>query len=145
MPGEDTESNPSEHHGRIAQWPLGVNLVAAAGGGKELRVSDYLPDVYLSVRRQFPEVARALDDLARVTEGAGPLPARERRLVKLGISIGALAEGAVRSNVRKALDVGVTADEIRHTALLAITTRGFPGAVAALKWIDEVLAGSSEA
>ncbi|MGH9228853.1 MAG: carboxymuconolactone decarboxylase family protein [Acidimicrobiales bacterium] len=108
-------------------------------------MSDYLPDVHLSVRRQFPEVARALDDLARVTEGAGPLPAREQRLVKLGISSGALAEGAVRSNVRKALDVGVTADEIRHTALLAITTRVFPGAVAALKWIDEVLAGSSEA
>ncbi|HZA75176.1 MAG TPA: hypothetical protein VE623_02170 [Acidimicrobiales bacterium] len=34
-------------------------------------------EVYLLVRRQFPEVARALDDLARVTEGAGPLPARE--------------------------------------------------------------------
>jgi 4-carboxymuconolactone decarboxylase len=108
-------------------------------------VSDYLPDVYLSVRRQFPEVARALDDLARVTDAAGPLPAREQRLVKLGISIGALAEGAVRSNVRKALDVDLTADEIRHAALLAITTRGFPAAVAVLKWIDEVLTGSSEA
>ena len=119
--------------------------MAAPARAKEAPVSDYLPDVYLSVRRQFPEVARALDDLARVTEGAGPLPAREQRLVKLGISIGALAEGAVRSNVRKALDVGVTADEIRHTALLAITTRGFPAAVAALKWIDEVVAGSSGA
>jgi alkylhydroperoxidase/carboxymuconolactone decarboxylase family protein YurZ len=51
----------------------------------------------------------------------------------------------LRSNVRKALDVDVTADEIRHAALLAITTRGFPAAVAVLKWIDEVLAGSSEA
>jgi hypothetical protein len=39
-------------------------------------VSDYLPDVYLSVRRQFPEVARALDDLARgaaVLDKAGAL------------------------------------------------------------------------
>ncbi|MGH9261120.1 MAG: carboxymuconolactone decarboxylase family protein, partial [Acidimicrobiales bacterium] len=46
---------------------------------------------------------------------------------------------AERSNARKALDAGVTPDEIRHAAVLAITARGFPAAVAALGWIDQAL------
>lgn len=103
------------------------------------RVSDYLPPIYMRVREQYPEVARALDQLARASDGAGPLDDRSCRLVRLGVAIGALAEGAVRSNARKALDAGITPDEIRHAAVLAITTRGFPAAVAALGWIDEVL------
>jgi 4-carboxymuconolactone decarboxylase len=49
----------------------------------------------------------------------------------------------VRSNVRKALAAGDTAAEIRHVALLAITTCGFPTAIAGLGWIDEVLARES--
>jgi 4-carboxymuconolactone decarboxylase len=102
-------------------------------------VSDYLPAIYVRVREQYPEVAGALDHLARVSDGAGPLDDRSCRLVKLGIAIGALAEGAVRSNARRALDTGVTPDEIRHAAVLAITTRGFPAAVAALGWIEETL------
>lgn len=101
---------------------------------------EYLPDVYVGLRERYPDVADALDGLGRAGEGAGPLDGREQRLVTLGIAIGALAKGAVRSNVRKALGVGATPDEIRHVAVLAITTAGFPAAVAAMGWIDEVLA-----
>jgi 4-carboxymuconolactone decarboxylase len=108
-------------------------------GGDETGV-DYLPDVYLDIRERYPEVASALDALGRAGDEAGPLSEREQRLVTLGIAVGALAKGAVRSNVRKALDVGLRPDEIRHVAVLAITTRGFPAAVAGMGWIDEVLA-----
>lgn len=59
--------------------------------------------------------------------------------MKLGIAIGALAEGAVRSNVRKALNEGASAEEVRQVAVLAITTAGFPTTIAALGWVDEVL------
>ena len=103
-------------------------------------MSDYLPDVYVRFRQRYPEVAAALDGLGRATEAAGGLDARTQRLVKLGIAIGALAEGAVRSNVRKARALGVTDDEIRQTAVLAISTVGFPKAIAAVAWIEEVLA-----
>ncbi len=103
-------------------------------------MSDYLPDAYVRFRERYPDVARALDSLGEATEAAGGLDAKTQRLVKLGIAIGALAEGAVRSNVRKALAVGITDDEIRQTALLAISTAGFPKAVAAIGWIEEVLA-----
>jgi 4-carboxymuconolactone decarboxylase len=103
-------------------------------------MSDYLPDVYVRFRDRYPEVARALDELGKSTGAAGELDERTQRLVKLGIAIGALAEGAVRSNVRKARAVGVTDDEIRQTALLAISTAGFPAAIAAASWIEEALA-----
>jgi 4-carboxymuconolactone decarboxylase len=102
--------------------------------------AEYLPDIYVSVRDRYPGVADALDALGRAGESAGPLADREQRLATLGIAIGALAKGSVRSNVRKALGVGATPDEIRHVAVLAITTTGFPSAVAAMGWIDEVLA-----
>ncbi len=101
---------------------------------------DYLPDSYRQFRDRYPDVAAAMDGVGQASEAAGPLDERTQRLVKLGIAIGALAEGAVRSNVRKALDVGVSADEIRHAAVLAITTAGFPTAIAGLDWVEEVLA-----
>ena len=45
------------------------------------------------------------------------------------------------SNVRRAL-AGATPDEIRHVALLAITTTGFPTAIAGLGWIEEGLSSA---
>ena len=45
----------------------------------------------------------------------------------------------MRSNVRKALEAGDSADEIRHVVLLAITTCGFPTAAASMQWVDDVL------
>lgn len=101
---------------------------------------DHLPAVYLGFRERHPLVATALDGLGRATDEGSVLDERTGRLVTLGIAVGALAEGAVRSNVRKALDVGATADEIRSVVLHAITTRGFPAAIAASQWIEEVLA-----
>ena len=89
-------------------------------------MNDYLPVAYRDFRATYPEVANALDHLGQAADGAGPLDERTRRLLHLGIAIGALAEGAVRSNVRKALDAGASVDEIRQVSLLAITTSGFP-------------------
>jgi 4-carboxymuconolactone decarboxylase len=103
-------------------------------------MSDYLPDVYVRFRGRYPGVAQSLDALGKATQDAGGLDARSQRLVKLGIAIGALAEGAVRSNVRKARAVDVSDEDIRQTALLAISTAGFPTAIAAMAWIEEVLA-----
>jgi 4-carboxymuconolactone decarboxylase len=68
------------------------------------------------------------------------LSERERRLVKLGIAVGAESEGAVRSHVRKLLSVGASQGEILHTIVLALTTIGFLATNAALGWAEEVLA-----
>ncbi len=103
-------------------------------------MNDYLPLAYRDFRATYPEVANTLDQLGQAADEAGPLDERTRRLVHLGIAIGAVAEGAVRSNVRKALDAGASVDEIRQVSLLAITTSGFPTAIAGLGWTEEVLA-----
>ncbi len=100
---------------------------------------EHLPKVYLKFRSGFPEVAAALDGLGEAADVAGPLDERAARLVKLGLAIGASSEGSVRSNARKALAAGATPEELRHVAILAFTTCGFPAGIAGLGWIDEVL------
>lgn len=102
-------------------------------------MSEHLPEVYEQFREDFPTIAEAQDAVAAAVAASGSLDERTVRLVKLGIAIGALAEGAVRSNARRAIAAGASPDEVRQVALCAITTRGFPAAVAALGWIDEVL------
>jgi 4-carboxymuconolactone decarboxylase len=108
-------------------------------GARLAVMDDHLPDIYRAFRDSFPDVAAALDALAVRVDGAGPLDQRTQRLVKLGMAIASASPGAVRSNVRKALQAGDSADEIRHVAALAITTCGFPTAVAGTEWIEEVL------
>jgi alkylhydroperoxidase/carboxymuconolactone decarboxylase family protein YurZ len=60
------------------------------------------------------------------------------RLVKLALAVGALSEGAVHSHARRALDDGISGDELKQVALLAIPTLGFPQAVKALTWIEDI-------
>ena len=62
----------------------------------------------------------AFDALGAAEHDAGPLGERERRLIKLGIAVGAESEGGVRSHVRKLLGVGVSEAEILHTIVLAL-------------------------
>jgi alkylhydroperoxidase/carboxymuconolactone decarboxylase family protein YurZ len=106
--------------------------------------TEYLPDIYVRFRDRFPEVAAALDKLGDTAAEAGPLDERTRRLVKLGIAVGGMSEGAVRSNVRRALAAGATEEEVLQVAALAVSTRGFPAAVAAFAWMDEVLSAQAQ-
>jgi 4-carboxymuconolactone decarboxylase len=101
-------------------------------------MTEYLPDIYVSFRERFAKVAEAQDRLASELDGGGPLDERTCRLVKLGIAVGSLSQGAVRSNVRKALNAGATREEIEHVVLLSLTTRGFPATVAAWGWVQEI-------
>jgi alkylhydroperoxidase/carboxymuconolactone decarboxylase family protein YurZ len=100
---------------------------------------NYLPDIYKEFQQQFPEIARSYNELAGKCHDWGPLDEKTRRLVKLGVAMGLNSEGAVRSHTRRALEEGITADELRHVVLLAFTTAGFPTMIAAMKWVDEVI------
>jgi 4-carboxymuconolactone decarboxylase len=99
----------------------------------------YLPDIYRGFKQEFPEIAKAYDELAVKCHDWGPLDEKTRRLTKLGIAIGLSSEGGVRSHARRALEEGITAEELRHVVLLAFTTAGFPTMVAAMKWVNEVI------
>jgi 4-carboxymuconolactone decarboxylase len=99
----------------------------------------YLPDVYKDFIKQYPDIQKHYDALANSCHKAGPLDKKSRRLIKLGIAIGMNSEGGVRSHARRALEEGITQDEIRHVVLLAFTTSGFPYMIAAYKWVEEVI------
>ena len=102
-------------------------------------MTDYLPEIYQNFEERFPTVKEAFDSLGAAEHEAGPLGEKERRLVKLGIAVGAESEGAVRSHVRKLLGIGASQEEILHAVVLALTTIGFPATNAALSWSEEVL------
>ena len=99
----------------------------------------YLPEIYQEFKKQFPEVAKAYDDLAASCHQWGPLDEKTRRLIKLGIAIGLGSEGAVRSHARRGLEEGISPDELRHAVLIALTTAGFPTMIASVKWVEEVI------
>ena len=99
----------------------------------------YLPKIYEDFKQQFPELAKAYDALALSCHQWGPLDTKTRRLIKLGIAIGASSDGGVRSHARRALAEGASPDELRHAVLMALTTVGFPTMMAAMKWVDEVI------
>jgi alkylhydroperoxidase/carboxymuconolactone decarboxylase family protein YurZ len=100
---------------------------------------DKLPPYLQKIIGKYPAVWNAYGQLGAAAAEAGPLDERQERLVKLAIAVGAGLQGAVHSHVRRALAAGIPAEELVHVGLLAITTIGWPSAIAALSWIDEVL------
>ena len=100
-------------------------------------MSKALPKTVNQFSKQYPKVWEAFNELGERCHQAGPLDEKTRRLIKLALSIGAGLEGATHSAVRGARKAGITADEINHVALLAITTLGFPAAARAMTWIAD--------
>ena len=96
------------------------------------------PRAYRDFVSRYPKLGEAWD---RINEAGadGPLDERTCRLIKLGIAIGALREGAVHSSVRKALGMGIPAEELEQVVALAAGTLGLPSTVAAHTWVKEVL------
>jgi len=100
----------------------------------------YLPKAYENFEKKFPEILKDYQQLGKSCREGGPLKEKCQNLIKLGIAIGVNSRGAVMSSVRKALASGSTPEEITHAVLLSLTTTGFPNMIAALGWVNEVLA-----
>ncbi len=98
-----------------------------------------LPPAYKHFQQTFRSVWEAYDRLGAAVHQEGPIKPKFRELVKLGMSIGGRLEGAVKAHTRLALEQGAAPEEIRHVALMAVTTLGFPTAMAALTWIEDVV------
>jgi alkylhydroperoxidase/carboxymuconolactone decarboxylase family protein YurZ len=98
-----------------------------------------LPSFYSEFRDAYPEVVAAYEALGEATRRAGPLSPAQAEIVKLAFAAGARMEGAVHSHTRRALEAGATREELDHVSLLAITTLGFPSAMAVRALIQDEL------
>jgi alkylhydroperoxidase/carboxymuconolactone decarboxylase family protein YurZ len=97
-----------------------------------------LPSGAGEVAAAYPDVWKAYAALGKACAKAGPIDGRTARLVKLALAVGALSEGAVHSHTRRALEEGLTKEELKQVALLAIPTLGFPQGVKTLTWIEDL-------
>ena len=99
-----------------------------------------LPKTFRAFVTKFPEIGEAHEKVAQAADKAGPLDRKTCELIKIGISLGAGLESAVKSHVRRALEHGATTAEIEQAILLGMNTRGFPATVAAWQWAwDQIL------
>ena len=95
------------------------------------------PKTFQRFVARYPVLGEAHQRVGREVESLGPLDARQCALVKIGISLGAGLESALRSHVRRALEAGATHEEVEQAILLGMNTVGFPRTVAAWSWAHE--------
>jgi alkylhydroperoxidase/carboxymuconolactone decarboxylase family protein YurZ len=116
-----------------------VVLVRFVNSGVMAMSLDELPPIVRRLAQEHPEVWAAFNQLGEATAAAGPLDAKTQRLIKLALAIGGSLEGGAHAHVRQGVAEGITPDELRHVALLAVTTLGWPTAARAYTWIDDEL------
>jgi 4-carboxymuconolactone decarboxylase len=93
-----------------------------------------VPGTFKQFCEKHPALADAHDAMSDAAFAAGPLDEKTCLLIKIGISVGAGLESAVKSHVRRATEAGVSEAEIEQAILLAMSTNGFPRTVAAWSW-----------
>jgi alkylhydroperoxidase/carboxymuconolactone decarboxylase family protein YurZ len=97
------------------------------------------PQAYETFVKRYPKIGQAWECIAEAGK-EGPLDKKTSRLLKLAIAIGALREGAVHANIRKALSMGITPEEIEQVIALAGGTLGLPATVAVFSWVQDGIA-----
>jgi len=103
-----------------------------------------LPKRYTAFIENYPDIGAAYAALGKAVSNSGPLDAKTRELIKIGIAIAGSQEGGTHSHARKALDAGATPEELRHAALQALTTIGFPNMMKGLSWVEDVIGEHEE-
>jgi alkylhydroperoxidase/carboxymuconolactone decarboxylase family protein YurZ len=89
---------------------------------------------------RHPEIYDAYSQFGKaVHEQGGPLPERERWLVKVATSSALGLAKAQITHMTKALDAGVTPEELEHAILLVAPTAGFPRMMEAMERLREFL------
>lgn len=96
-----------------------------------------LPSTFQRFSKKYPALAAAHEHIASAVAHAGPLDKKQCHLIKIGISLGAGLESALKSHTRRALEAGASRQEIEQAILLAMNTVGFPRMVAAWSWAQE--------
>ncbi len=96
------------------------------------------PRIYQEFVKAFPELGQAWELIGQAGR-QGPLDERIARLIKLAVALGAMREGAVHANVRKALAMGIPTSEIEQVVALSAGTLGLPSTVAGWTWVNDII------
>ncbi len=94
------------------------------------------PRTFDEFSETFPVLRKAWDLMGDAGK-EGPLDDRTARLVKLGVAIGAMREGAVHSSARKAVALDITREELDQVVALASSIIGMPSSVAVWTWLRD--------
>lgn len=98
-----------------------------------------LPKVYASIRKRYPDLGDAIENLGRTARTLGPVDEKTSHLVQRAAAAAIRSEGAVHSHVKRALEAGATEDEVYHSIILLTSTIGFPAVSAAASWADDII------
>lgn len=94
---------------------------------------------YHELAALFPEALAALENLGATIRRSGPVDEKAIHLIQLAAAAAVQSEGSVHSHTRRALEAGISKEEIYHTLLLLISTIGFPKVTAAFSWSRDII------
>jgi 4-carboxymuconolactone decarboxylase len=94
---------------------------------------------YLKVKQRHPGFLSAVEALGKAVRAAGPINEKTAHLIQLAAAAAIRSEGSVHSHTARAIDAGVSPDEIYHAIILLASTIGFPNVMAAISWVDDVI------
>ena len=97
------------------------------------------PKLYLGLQKRDPQFFDVWGAVGTAVRAAGPIDNKTAQLLQLTASAAIRSEGAVHSHVRRALETGASAEEIRQALMLIAPTIGFPNVIAALSWAEDIL------
>lgn len=98
-----------------------------------------VPKVYTSIRKRYPNLGDAIENLGRTAMELGPVDEKTSHLVQLAAAAAVRSEGAIHSHAKRALEAGAAEDEVYHAVILLTSTIGFPAVAAAVSWIDDII------
>lgn len=84
------------------------------------------PKTLQDFQRRFPQAWNRYTALRDACDGQGPLDAKTRELVKIGLEVARKRHGGLIAHVDRAKAAGATPDEIAHAILLALPLLGLP-------------------
>lgn len=100
------------------------------------------PRLLQDFQQRFPRVWEAHVQFRNACDREGPLNARERELIKVGISAALRREGGLIAHIGRAREEGASPEQIYQAILVAMSLTGFPTTLAAFGIARDRLGGS---
>lgn len=82
--------------------------------------------------KKYPEVYEAYQAYGKSVHACGPLDDRTKALLKVAISSVAEHDYALTTHLKKAVDLGITQEELEQVLLLTAPSVGFPNMMESL-------------